>query len=318
MGWSGYQQSRIQMAKWMFIGFLTFLPPWELLSSGQDAAITRSLEQRLEASEQKSAPESGDIVWVSGIVEASPLDLPPRLSEFQNSLIVKERIEEYRRSGKHRHWRTTRENEWLTAKATLGEWQIDNDLIRDGGFVWHRASPCTEYRPASSAWTVKCPGAEYAYDNADDNRRLSYEVTPVTARVVSLIAAVSWNKGVLTTITANDTYQKPFAILVWDEQQPHAMLAKRLHGDWGWMSFWWATTSFIVGVWMFVALRRSRMRSGGELFIGSGWRAVVATSPFLALFAILKTAFFIPAAIGAAVATALIGICLWFPARQYI
>lgn len=318
MGWSGYQQTRIWVAKWMFIGFSTLLPPWQMLSSGQDAAITRSLEQRLAASEHRSAPESGDIVWVSGIVAASPLDLPPSLSGFRNSLMVTERIEEYRHSGKSRHWQTTRENEWLTAKATLGEWQLDSELIHDGGFVWRRASPCTEYRPASSAWTVKCPGAEYAYDNADDNRRLSYEVTPVTGRVVSLIAAVSRNQGVLTTITANDTYQKPFAILVWGEQEPHAMLARRLHGDWGWMSFWWAVTAFVVGVWMFVALRRSRMRSGGELFIGSGWRAVVVASPFLALFAILKTALFIPAAIGAAAAAAFFGICLWFPARQYI
>lgn len=191
---------------------------------------------------------------------------------------------------------------------------LDADLIRDGGFRTRTLSPCNDYQPPRSVWRVECPDP-YAYDRGDDNRRMSYELTPVPSGRVSLMAAVSSDRRSLMLITANDTYQAPFAILVRGEMDPHDLLAERLHSAWGWMSFWWSLTAFVLGIWMMTALRRSRMRGRAEIIAGSCWRATLAAVPLLTLFAIVQTAFFIPAALGTTAIAALIGLSLWLPAR---
>src|ERR1051325_10657909 len=114
---SSYSDSKMMVGKWILIAFLTLLPPFMMASSGQDAAIVHSIETGLDASKQKGALEPGDITWVSGVIQATPLDLPDRLSTFRNSLLVRERIEEYRRRRKTHYWATTRLNEWIVDKA---------------------------------------------------------------------------------------------------------------------------------------------------------------------------------------------------------
>jgi hypothetical protein len=311
MGLSNYQSTKVLIGKWLLILAATFLPPIIMMDSSRDATIMRGLQDRLHETEYKNALEPGDLTWVAGAVRSSPLDLTPRLAELTESLRVVERIEEYRKSGKHRRWKTVRENEWIATDATLGGWRLLPDLIRDGGFGHRLASPCTEYRPATGAWTVKCPGADYAYGVSDDDRRMSYEVTPAPAGRVSLLAEVSSAGDALTLIRADDSYE-PFAILVRGELDAHAMVKERLHGDWIWMAFWWAVTTFIAGCWMVSALRGARLLTGGELFVGSSRRAIATTTPLLGLFAISKTAFFVPAAIGAGAAALVLGFCLWF------
>jgi hypothetical protein len=312
MGLGNYQSTKVVIGKRLLILVATFLPPILMTDSSRDAAIMHGLRDRLHDTQYKSALEPGDLTWVTGAVRSSPLDLTPRLAELTESLRVVQRIEEYRKFGKRRRWETIRENEWIATDATLGGWRLLPDLIRGGDFGHRLASPCTEYRPATGAWSVKCPGADYAYDISDDDRRMSYEVTSAPAGRVSLLAEVSSAGDALTLIHADHTFKKPFAVLARGEREAHAMVQERLHGDWSWMAFWWAVTTFIAGCWMVSALRGARLLTGSELFFGSSRRAIAATTPLLGLFAISKTAFFVPAAIGAGAAALFLGFCLWF------
>jgi len=309
---SSYQSTKILVGKWLIILAATFLPPIAMMNSARDAAVMHGLEERLQEIEYKDVLEPGDLAWVVGAIRSSPLGLAPRLVELDESLRVVERIEDYKKSGKHRSWKTTRENEWIATDATIGGWRLLPELIRDDSFRHRKASPCTEYRPATGAWNARCPGADYAYQNGNDNRRLSYEVTPAPAGRVSLLAQVSSGGDALALIHADDASHEPFAMLAQGQQGAHDMVKDRLHGDWTWMMCWWVVTTFVAGCWMVSALRGARLLTEGELFIGSSRRAIAATTPLLGLFAVAKTAFFIPGAIGAGAATLVLGFCIWF------
>jgi hypothetical protein len=309
---SSYQSTKILVGKWLIALAATFLPPIAMVHSAQDAAVMHGLERRLQETKYNDVLAPGDLAWVAGAVRSSPLDLPPHLAELNESLRVLERIEDYRKSGKRRHWRSVREAEWIAADATIGAWRLLPELIRDNSFRHRKASPCTEYRLATGAWNAKCPGADYAYQNGNDNRRISYEMTPAPVGRVSLLAQVSPRGDALTLIDADDTGKDPFAMVAQGERGAHDMINDRLHGDWTWMMCWWAVTTFVAGCWMVSALRGARLLTEGELFMGSGQRAILATTPLLGLFAIAKTAYFIPGALAAAAATLVLGFCIWF------
>lgn len=310
MGLTDYQSTKAIIGKALVIAVATLAPPWLLVRSAQDAVVTHSVAQRLEESRKKPTLETGDIVWVSGAVRSTPLDVTPHFSDFRDELRLVERIQEHRRGYKSSHWTTVRETEWVTAEAIIGEWRLAPDIIRKGGFGSRDLSPCTDYRPASNGWTVECPGADYAYAIGNHKRRMSYQLTPAPRGRVSLIAAVAGDR--LDLIAAKDTWHAPFAILALGERDPHAMLAHRLRGDWAWMAFWWAITAAVAGLWMRASLRSARPLDRGELFVGCTWRAICATAPLLALYAVFPTAYFMPAALGAAGAATFIGFCLWF------
>jgi hypothetical protein len=309
---SSYQSTKILVGKWLIVLAATFLPPIAMMHSARDAAVMHGLEERLHETRYKDVLEPGELAWVAGAVRSPPLELTPRLAEFTDSLRVVQRIEERRRSGKYKRWKTVRQNEWIVADATIGGWRLLPELIRDDAFRHRRASPCTEYQPATGAWTVKCPGADYAYENGNDDRRLSYEVTPAPVGRVSLLAEVAPGGEALTLIHADNTGMDPFAMLAQGEQSAHDMIKDRLRGDWAWMMCWWVVTTFVAGCWMVNALRGARLLTEGELFMGSSRRAIAATTPLLGLFAIAKTTFFIPGAIGAGAVTLVLGFCIWF------
>lgn len=302
-------QSKLVVAKWLLVLAATIAPPGAMIHSARDAAVMHGLEARLQAA--KDVAEPGDLVWVAGAVSASPLALPPELAKLPDSLRIVESIEQYRRSGKSKKWRPVTAHEWIADDAMIGGWRLLPELIRDDAFPGRLASPCTEYQPDTAAWTVDCPAAEHAYAIGDDNRRLSYKVTPIPAGRISLLAEVAPGGEALTRIRGTAGLE-PFAMLAQGERSAGEMIQDRLWTDWAIMMCWWAATTLVAGLWMASALRRGRQLTEGALFLASSRRAIVATTPLLGLFAIAKTSFFVPGAIGAGAAALALGFCLWF------
>jgi hypothetical protein len=309
---SSYLAGKIQVAKFIVIAAATILPPWYLAMCAESAAIVRYVDRHLEISETKGgAPTTGDIVSVSSQVRASPIALPERLSRFQRSLMVVERVEERSRKS----WVTEQRYAWTADDARIGRWHLDRELILHGGFMWYRPSPCYDYRPPVG-WVAECGDSPYAIGHDNDDRRVSYEVTPITNRVVTLIAAVSPGKEILSPIALTwSSDPDPFAFLVWDAQEPHAVLASRVRSLQQAMFLSWFVIVAVATGWMHAALSRAEWQSASHLAVAALWRGLAIAAPLLSLFVAFENWMFIPAAFGSALAGAGIGIHLWRVAR---
>ncbi len=162
----------------------------------------------------------------------------------------------------------------------IGGWRLAPRLIQTAGFTWFRASPCTDYKPAPG-WVADCPGNLYAVRAGDENARISYEVTPVSDRAVTLIAAVSETPGVLAAIDYDVVDQvRPVSILVWDVQNPHQVLADRLTWELAIMLLWWVLVVCVAAGWMHRGLSRGHAHLSNHLVVASLWRAVLVGMPF--------------------------------------
>jgi hypothetical protein len=313
---SRYLAGKIQVAKFILIAAATILPPWYLAVSTEGAAITRYVDRQLSLSEAKDGElVAGDVVSVSGRVQGDPLSLPDNLRQFGNALMVVERLEE-RTGSRPGGWLTARRTVWTAAFARIGRWQLNPDLIQRAGFIWYRPSPCGDYRPPQG-WVAQCGGSPYAIKRGDDDRRLSYEVAPITDHVITLIAAVSPDKGMLSPISITWSADPGgFAFLVWSTQEPHAVLASRLKSQHqAMLASCFVILAVVVG-WMSGALRKRRDPDGSSLVLSVLWRAVAVTAPLGGLFLPFDTWTFIPAIAATFLISAGLGFQFWRLARQ--
>jgi hypothetical protein len=196
-----------------------------------------------------------------------------------------------------------------TLLSAIGGWiRIWYEMPGSFGIA-HRHAP--DYVPPPD-WIVQCPGAEYAFLPCNHNVRLSYEVTPITGRTVTLIAQVAYSKGTLTSIVDRFSMSH-FAILVWGEQEPHALLAARLKTDQTEMVIWWLLLLIAAAGWMYVLLRESLPQSRPARVVAVTWRGAIIAAPFVGLFAVADLGILITATLAAAVAAVVLGYLLSRP-----
>jgi hypothetical protein len=221
---------------------------------------------------------AGDVVAVSGRVWAKPVQMEPELPQFPEALMVTRRFETYH-SGKHGGWRTDDADRWLSESATLGGWTLAPELIRSAGFDWHRASPCSDYG-LPEGWYAECPGAQYAFDRADDDHRLSYEITPITAQTYTLIAAVARDARTLVPIDPRlSAGSGNLSILAHGAEDPRAVLAKQTAQAQRGLVLWSVAILLVAVGWMYARIGGY----GPGRFWGAAWRGLIVAAPFASL-----------------------------------
>jgi len=310
---SSYLAGRMQVAKFLVIAAATILPPWYLAMGAERAAITRYVDRQLTIAEVKGGtPVTGDIVSVSGRIQADPIVLPERLSQFRHALMVVERVEQ---RANRRSWIARQTYEWTADDVTIGPWHLSRELILHGGFIWYRPSPCNDYQPPRG-WVAECGDSPYAINHDDDHRRVSYEITPVTDRAVTLIAAVAPGRETLSPIALTwSSDPEPFAVLVWNSQDPHAVLTDKVRSVERAMLVSWLVILAVATGWMHAALGRSAWPSASHRAMAALWRGLAVAAPPSSLFAAFDNWLVIPVAFGSVLAGAGLGILFWRAAR---
>jgi hypothetical protein len=309
---TSYLTGQMQVAKFLLVTAATLLPPLQLASCTENAAIARHVDRQLRLSEAKGTPPTpGDIISVTGQLQAAPLAVPDRLAQFRNALMVVERVEE--RWGTRRgSWVTKQTYAWVSEFARIGNWRLNADLIQHSGFARYLPSPCYDYRPPRG-WTAECGDSAYAIQaGSDGDRRVSYEVTPVTDRSVTLIARVSSSKSALSPISVTwSSDPAPFAFLGLGAQDPHDMLARHVHAQQRGMLAWWFVVLAVALGWMLAALRGDVRQDQSRLAGDALWRATIIASPLLVLFLGFENWIFIPATFVAVSVSAIFGLQFW-------
>lgn len=227
---------------------------------------------------------AGDIVVVTGRVEASPVVLPDRFPTFQNALMVVKQHEERRSGFKRRRWHDTRRLVWKSDVRNVGGWHLDDSVIEYADFAWFRASPCDDFEPPAG-WVSNCPFSDYVKLENDSSRRFSYLVTPIPDEPVTLIAAASSTPGTLTAFTyARVMNTQPFAFVARGTWTGDALLTRHLHRKLVGMGVL-ICIIFLIAWWFSYRMRRrSRYFGKDRTIVNDLFRAAIITAPYAVIF----------------------------------
>ena len=291
-------------------------PPVALAASVYYVAGMRYVAAHLSQTNPRTGdPSPGDIIAVTGRVTGTPVRAAAEVPQFAPALMLKRRFEVYE-YGKRGGWKDSQLDVWVSDSAFIAGWHLTPELIRRAAFDWHRASPCSEYRPPAG-WTAKCPDENYAINQADTDLRLSYEITPLTNQDYTLIAAVGENRQSLVLIASETPGQAPPAALLADGlQDPAAVLANRAGKGIIWVAISWLAVFVDAGIWMFIALGRNGSYEGLERLWGVTWRSAAIGAPLVTFCLALPPDFVVVADLTAASIAAAIGGFFWFKAIE--
>jgi hypothetical protein len=298
----------------LFLVLTLLLPACALMFMAYDTTVTRYVARNVvQSGSSEAGLPSDQVVAVVGQLDAKPVQLPAGYPQFQNALMVVELHQHYKR-GKHGGWKTTRRFVWISERVTLGAWELDPRLIENAKFIWHRASPCTQYDPGAG-WVANCEEG-YAYREGDDNLRYSYEITLIPEGRLTIVAAASGEK--LTTIE-HHLSAPPADLVFWTDGTPNVSdwLRQQLTRQAAWSVFW--AVLWLLGVWwqMYVVIRRVREEDVLPSLAGGFWRAVITVSPLAAVAWPFDGPGFMAAAALSALASAAIGFAFWFHVKLW-
>jgi hypothetical protein len=294
----------------------TLAPPIALAASVYHVAGTRHVAAHLSQTNPRTGdPRPGDIVAVTGRVTGTPARLAAEVPPLGPALMIKRRFEEYHH-GKRGGWKDSQVDTWISDSVSIAGWHLTTDLIRRAGFDWRRASPCSEYRPPAG-WAAKCPDEKFAVNQADEDLRMSYEVTPLTNQEYTLIAAVAEGRmSLVSIVSATPGEAPPGSILVPGIQDPNAVLTKRAGKGILAVALSWLAVFLDAGVWMFIALGRNGSYAGLERLWGVAWRSAAIGAPLVTFCLGLPPDFVVVADVTAASIAAAIGGFFWFRAIE--
>lgn len=260
-----------------------FTLPGALLLIGVDVlAESRHVLRTYQAQmERGGAPQPGDIVVVSGLLQATPVVLPDRFPAFRNALMVTKQHEERHWEIRRWRWRETRRLTWKSDVRSIAEWQLDDSVIEHGEFDRFRASPCTDYQPPAG-WTADCIFGDYAKRVDDSSRRFSYIVTPIPDAPITLIAVASRAPGTLAAFMR--AHRDPVAIVARGEWSESELLQHRVNRMLLGMGILIAIV-FLVACWFSYTIRRRLRYLGKDRgFVGDLCRAALVSAPYMVAF----------------------------------
>jgi hypothetical protein len=291
--------------------------PAALLFNGYTLAEIRYLERHVEPSNYDPASLApGDIIAVSGVLQARPLQLPPEQPQFPNTLIVVQHREEFRYPPRRGGWKFDGRSVWVSTDVRLGDWALDQLLVLNAGLPRSWASLCGAFQPPAG-WAADCPAGtkSYAYRVGNDRQRLFYSVTKIPTEPITVLAAVSETRGRLTVIQHELMRQdENLAMSEAGGWRVEDLLALREAQALKWVAVLAAANLALAWTYMFVMLRRTARASIIQALSGGVWRAAIIMLPYVVVLWPFEGWGYVAMGLTAMAVSGLIALMLWFQA----
>ncbi|HWA50810.1 MAG TPA: hypothetical protein VG742_21260 [Dongiaceae bacterium] len=298
----------------IIIGTVTL--PAALLFNGYTLAEIRYLERHATPSNYDPATLGpGDIIAVSGVLRARPLQLPPEHPQFPRALIVVRQEEEFRYGPRTASWKFNGRAIWISTDVRLGDWSLDQLLVYNAGLPRFRRSLCDDEFQPPPGWVADCTAENksYAYRVGNNHQRLFYAVAEIPTEPVTILAAVSETKGELTAIQHKLLRQdENLAMSESGGWRVEDLLASRKARALKWVGTLAAASLAVAWAYMFVMLRRTARASIVEALSGGIWRAGLIMVPYGVILWPFEAWGYVAMGFTAMAFSGLIALMLWF------